>query len=124
MPMQVYPLLFELEGRRCLIVGGGRVARRRLTSLLSAGARVDVIADDETTRVYEVVELSGVPAIVSEFVAGVPLNELLGARPLTFREAAEFTDESYRDAGCEIAATAGDIYANSDIILKVRGPEW
>jgi uroporphyrin-III C-methyltransferase/precorrin-2 dehydrogenase/sirohydrochlorin ferrochelatase len=42
--MQFYPLLFQLETRRCLIVGGGRVALRRCKSLLSAGARVDVIA--------------------------------------------------------------------------------
>ena len=42
--MKFYPLQFQLEGRRCLIVGGGRVAQRRCRSLLSAGARVDVIA--------------------------------------------------------------------------------
>jgi uroporphyrin-III C-methyltransferase/precorrin-2 dehydrogenase/sirohydrochlorin ferrochelatase len=42
--MQFYPLLFQLDARRCLIVGGGRVAFRRCRALLRAGARVDVIA--------------------------------------------------------------------------------
>ena len=42
--MKYYPLQFQLESRRCLIVGGGRVAQRRCKALLSAGAVVDVIA--------------------------------------------------------------------------------
>ena len=29
----------------------------------------------------------------------------------------------YAEAGCEIVATADDIWSESDIILKVRGPE-
>ena len=33
-----------------------------------------------------------------------------------------FTDDAYREAGCEISSAA-DIWSQSDIILKVRGPE-
>src|SRR5205823_6271216 len=39
-----YPVSLTLAGRRVLVVGGGRVATRRLTGLLEAGARVDVVA--------------------------------------------------------------------------------
>ena len=39
--------------------------------------------------VFEVAALNGGPVIVSEFVAGVPLRDLMRARRLTFREAAE-----------------------------------
>ena len=67
MPMQFYPLLFELEGRRCLIVGGGRVARRRLTSLLSAGARVDVIAPEVDAELRRLLEESGGELFEAEF---------------------------------------------------------
>jgi len=38
--------------------------------------------------VHEVTEQDGVPAIVSEFIDGVTLRELLRTRPLTFRESA------------------------------------
>jgi WD40 repeat protein len=38
--------------------------------------------------VYEVTELDGSPAIVSEFIAGVPLSDLLQVRRPSFREAA------------------------------------
>jgi WD40 repeat protein/Flp pilus assembly protein TadD len=38
--------------------------------------------------VHEVVTLEGLPTIVSDFIAGVPLKDLLEVRKLTFREAA------------------------------------
>ena len=39
-----YPLDLDLEGRRVVVVGGGRVALRRVRGLLAAGADVTVIA--------------------------------------------------------------------------------
>ena len=31
-----------------------------------------------------------------------------------------YSDDSYRDAGCEIAASADEIWANADLIVKVK----
>jgi len=36
---------------------------------------------------------------------------------------ANYSDSAYEAAGCSIAASADDIWSDSDIILKVRGPE-
>ncbi|MBI1833115.1 MAG: protein kinase, partial [Planctomycetes bacterium] len=38
--------------------------------------------------VYNVETLNGLPVIVSEFIPGVPLNDMLDTRPLTFRQSA------------------------------------
>lgn len=38
-------------------------------------------------------------------------------------EAADFSDESYREAGATVAKSAADLYAGSDIVFKVRAPE-
>jgi uroporphyrin-III C-methyltransferase/precorrin-2 dehydrogenase/sirohydrochlorin ferrochelatase len=38
------PLLLDVAGRRVVVVGGGRVAARRVRALLEAGAQVDVVA--------------------------------------------------------------------------------
>ncbi|MEM7503670.1 MAG: Re/Si-specific NAD(P)(+) transhydrogenase subunit alpha [Pseudomonadota bacterium] len=37
--------------------------------------------------------------------------------------AAKFSDEAYREAGCEVVGSADDIWRSSDIVLKVRPPE-
>jgi uroporphyrin-III C-methyltransferase / precorrin-2 dehydrogenase / sirohydrochlorin ferrochelatase len=41
---EVYPVFLRLEGRRVVLVGGGRVAAGKLGGLLAAGAQVTVIA--------------------------------------------------------------------------------
>jgi precorrin-2 dehydrogenase/sirohydrochlorin ferrochelatase len=43
-----YPILLRLEGRRCVVVGGGKVAARKAKSLLECGAKVKVIAPELT----------------------------------------------------------------------------
>ena len=35
---------------------------------------------------------------------------------------ASYSDSAYEAAGCEARLTAGDIWKDSDIVLKVRGP--
>lgn len=39
-----YPAMLRVAGKRCVIIGGGTVAARKLGSLLEAGANVTVIA--------------------------------------------------------------------------------
>ena len=48
-----YPVGLVVAGRRCLLVGGGRIAARRLPALLEAGAEVVVVAPEVTDAVRE-----------------------------------------------------------------------
>ncbi len=44
--MRLYPLYLKIEGRRCVVIGGGAVARRKVASLLDYGARVTVVSPE------------------------------------------------------------------------------
>jgi len=42
--MRYYPICVDMAGRACLVVGGGRVAERKVSGLLGSGARVTVVS--------------------------------------------------------------------------------
>ena len=48
--MRYYPIFLDLRGRRCTVVGGGRVAERKVQALLRARANVQVISPAVTPR--------------------------------------------------------------------------
>ncbi len=43
-----YPVFLDLRGRKVVVIGGGRVAARKVRGLVEAGARVTVIAPEVT----------------------------------------------------------------------------
>jgi precorrin-2 dehydrogenase/sirohydrochlorin ferrochelatase len=48
--MAFYPLFIDLAGKKCLVVGGGEVAFRKVTTLVRANADVTVVADRFSRR--------------------------------------------------------------------------
>lgn len=42
--MRPYPVMMNLEGRKVIVDGGGRVAARKVAGLLESGARVVVVS--------------------------------------------------------------------------------
>ena len=69
-----YPLLVDLTGRRVLVVGGGRVASRKIDGLRAAGADITVIAPQVTSAIAEAAAAGGLtvvarPATVEDVTA-------------------------------------------------------
>jgi uroporphyrin-III C-methyltransferase / precorrin-2 dehydrogenase / sirohydrochlorin ferrochelatase len=52
-PMEFLPLFHNIRNRRCVVVGAGSIALRKLRPLLEAGAIVDIIAPDIDHRIKE-----------------------------------------------------------------------
>ncbi len=48
--MRYYPIFLDLRGQRCVVVGGGRVAERKVKGLLRAGAEVQLVSPTLTPR--------------------------------------------------------------------------
>ncbi len=44
--MQYFPVFFDLHGKRCLVVGGGDVAARKVSLLFRAGAEIKVVSPE------------------------------------------------------------------------------
>jgi len=51
----VYPAFLRLQGRRCVVVGGGAVAEGKVLGLLDAGARVTVVSLATSRRLDDLV---------------------------------------------------------------------
>ena len=41
--MRYYPMCLDISGKRCVVIGGGNVAERKVERLLACGARVEVV---------------------------------------------------------------------------------
>jgi precorrin-2 dehydrogenase len=46
--MSFYPVCLDLKGKYCVVVGGGRVAERKVLGLIACGARVSVVSPELT----------------------------------------------------------------------------
>jgi len=46
--MKLYPIFLKLKNRKCLVIGGGPVAERKVKDLIGAGGDVTVISPDLT----------------------------------------------------------------------------
>jgi siroheme synthase-like protein len=79
----LYPVGLVLGGRRCLVVGGGRVAARKIASLLQCGATITVVAPE----VHEALGLLAEAGAI-EAIDGPPLDVQL--RPYRPGEAAGY----------------------------------
>lgn len=55
-PRSYYPVFLNISGRKCVVVGGGQVALRKVKALLEHGASVKVISPDLCPELTELAE--------------------------------------------------------------------
>lgn len=60
-----FPLFLELDGRDCLVVGGGKVAWRKSRVLSDFGARVKMVAPEMSGRLFEDSDVEGMVLVVA-----------------------------------------------------------
>ena len=51
-----YPVFLELKGKECVVIGGGKVAERKVEALLEAGAIIKVISPELTSKLKKLAE--------------------------------------------------------------------
>ena len=68
--MAYYPIFVELQGRPCLVIGGGREAQRKVEGLLAADARVTVIAPTLTGDLQRLLADGHIEYVLREYREG------------------------------------------------------
>jgi precorrin-2 dehydrogenase / sirohydrochlorin ferrochelatase len=89
-----YPVLLHLQGRVCVVVGGGPVAERKVVNLLEAGAQVTVISPTLTPALMKLKSNDAI-AVFSEAYGKETLSAL---RPFLVFAATDARDINRRIA--------------------------
>jgi precorrin-2 dehydrogenase/sirohydrochlorin ferrochelatase len=67
---RAYPVFLNLEGKRCLVVGGGNVAERKVKALLKSGTQVTILSPTVTVGLRKLVRSGGLEHLRREYVKG------------------------------------------------------
>ncbi|WP_187273976.1 bifunctional precorrin-2 dehydrogenase/sirohydrochlorin ferrochelatase [Paenibacillus sp. N3.4] len=84
----LYPIMVNMQGRRCLVVGGGQVAERKVHSLLQAGAQITIVSQTFTDYLTHIGSRKEVVLIWQSFDETIMLGESHKAAPYTLIVAA------------------------------------
>jgi siroheme synthase-like protein len=80
-----YPTFLSIEGRVCLVVGGGSVAERKIRVLVSQGAAVRLVAREMTDWISEQCEKGVIRFEGKDFDAGRLEGVFRRLRPTAFQ---------------------------------------
>ena len=65
-----YPVFLNIKGRKCVVVGGGQVALRKIRILLEHGADIEVISPDLCPALVDLAESGEIRALNREYQEG------------------------------------------------------
>jgi len=93
--MSLFPIFVKLEGRLVVVIGGGQIAEAKIPGILSAGARIRLVAPSITPQIAEWVRFGKINWLPKEFEA----EDLDGAFLVIAATSAPGVNESvFRDA--------------------------
>ena len=113
--MGYYPVLLELTGRACLVIGGGPVAERKVEGLLATGAAVTVVSPALGTVLETLASEGKIRHIRREYRHGDLADSQLAFAATGDREANAAVAREGRELG--VWVNAADDLSHCDFIL-------
>ena len=110
-----YPVFLNISRKKCVVVGGGQVARRKVRALLEHGASVEVISPDPCPELNKLVETGEVKVLRRRYQAG----DLQGAfLAIAATDNSDINQQVIKEAqGKAVLVNAVDDAENSDFIV-------
>jgi len=107
----IYPVGLVVKGRRCLVVGGGRVAARKIGGLLACGAAVTMVAPEVHVAIGELTA-AGVIAAIGESPLEVKIRPYRSGEATDYLLAVAATGEASVDELVHRDALAAGVWVN------------
>ncbi|MBP2650337.1 MAG: cysG [Firmicutes bacterium] len=126
--MAYYPINLRISGRRCLVIGGGEVAERKVTALLAAEAIVTLCSPMLTPLLLDFSKSGKITYINTAYAAGLAKNYFIVICATSDSTVNTLAAQEARDAGalvnvvdapdlCDFTVPAQVV--NGDLVLTV-----
>ena len=114
-PSVYYPAFLNIRGRRCVVIGGGGVALRKVRGLLECGAQVTVISPAFHPTLIQLAEAGRITPVYREFEPGDLAGALIAIAATDVRAINRKVAEEARDRG--VLVNVVDSPEQSDFII-------
>ncbi|MGD9819787.1 MAG: bifunctional precorrin-2 dehydrogenase/sirohydrochlorin ferrochelatase [Desulfomonilaceae bacterium] len=106
--MKPYPVMMNLQGKQVVVVGGGRVAHRKVTGLLDSEANVAVISPDLVEELHQLYFTNRITWVPEKFSAHLldrfePITLIFGATDIREVNVSLSNEAMKRRIPCNIA---------------------
>ncbi|ACI22057.1 precorrin-2 dehydrogenase/sirohydrochlorin ferrochelatase family protein [Thermodesulfovibrio yellowstonii] len=64
---KLFPILADIKGKKCVVIGGGTVAERKIKALLKYGANITLISPEISNNLKEIVQKGKIDYIKTEY---------------------------------------------------------
>ncbi len=65
--MPVFPMFVDLKGKRCVVVGGGNVAERKIEALMAFGPVITVVSLDAVHEIVQLADMGQIDLVLREY---------------------------------------------------------
>ncbi len=110
-----YPIYLNIRGKKCVVVGGGQVALRKVRALLEHGANVEVISPDLYSELGRLVASGEIRVLNREYQTGDLKGAFIGIAATNNNELnRQVVEEAHRNA---VLVNVVDDAEKSDFIV-------